>query len=154
MTTTRILLPINFRPQDEKALDFVIRTFGRNPEAEVTLFNGYTPPPAIETSRSTVMKSIQDNLSYLHQQIRERERHLEAAVGRLTEGGLSPGRVDVVFQPRKGGVAEDIADLARSRKCDVVVLNRKPGKVSRFFTGSTHHRVLSALENTTVCIVS
>jgi hypothetical protein len=33
-------------------------------------------------------------------------------------------------------------------------MNRKPGKVTRFFTGSVFNKVVSALKDKTVCIVS
>lgn len=154
MTVIRILLPFNFTLQDEKALDFVIRTFSGIPDKEVTLYNAYTPPPEIDTTPDTVMKTMQQNVRTLHQRNQEREARLKAKVAALVEAGFSRNRVHTAFQPRRRDVAGDIVEAARSRKCEVVVLNRKPGKVSRFFTGSTHARVVSALDGATVCVVS
>jgi hypothetical protein len=150
----QILLPFNFTLQDEKALDFVIRMFSRVPDKEVTLYNAYTPPPVVDTTPGTVMKNMQANIRALQQRNQEKEARLRGKVEALVEAGFDRDRIQTVYQPRKRDVASDIVEVARARKCEVVVLNRKPGKVSRFFTASTHTRVIAAMDNTTVCVVS
>jgi len=42
MAGKRLLLPQNFTPNDRKALDFVVDTFGQLEDVEVTLFHAYT----------------------------------------------------------------------------------------------------------------
>jgi len=45
MARQKILLPYNFTQNDRKALNFVIRTFPKGTEVEITLFNAYIPAP-------------------------------------------------------------------------------------------------------------
>jgi hypothetical protein len=58
MATQKLLLPYNFTRLDQRALDFVINTFGKQEEIEVTVFNAYTPVPEIETADSSVTKGV------------------------------------------------------------------------------------------------
>ena len=48
MDTQKLLLPYNFTRLDQKALEFVINTFGKLGNTAVTVFNAYTPIPEIE----------------------------------------------------------------------------------------------------------
>jgi len=70
------------------------------------------------------------------------------------ERGFSKDRIHTVFEPKKKDIAGDIVDLALKGRFNVVVLNRKPGKIARFFTGSVFNKVVTSLKETTVCIVS
>jgi hypothetical protein len=59
----------------------------------------------------------------------------------------------VKFKPRKKEIAAEIIDFHASEKFNLMVLNRKAGRIGRYFTGSVHAKVAAALRNTTVCIV-
>jgi len=154
MDTPKILLPYNFTSFDKKALDFVCRTFSDKKEAEVTLFNAYTPVPAIEMRGSPIMEQMKDTLSYLSQRVKEQEDELKKIKKHLLGKGFSEDNIDIVFEPKKRDVAGDIIDLVQDGRFNVVVLNRKPGKIARFFAGSVSSKVVAALKNATVCIVS
>jgi len=154
MDTPKILLPYNFTSYDKKALDFVCRTFSDKKEAEVTLFNAYTPVPTIEMRGSPIMEQMKDNLSYLSQRVKEQEDALHVIKNHLLGKGFSEDHIDIVFEPKNRDVAGDIIDLAQDGRFNVVVLNRKPGKIARFFAGSVSSKVVAALKNVTVCIVS
>ena len=154
MDTRKILLPYNFTSFDKKALDFVCRTFSDKKEAEVTLFNAYTPVPAIEMRGSPIMEQMKDTLSYLSQRVKEQEDELKTIKKHLLGKGFSEDNIDIVFEPKKRDVAGDIIDLVQDGRFNVVVLNRKPGKIARFFAGSVSSKVVAALKNATVCIVS
>ena len=154
MDTPKILLPYNFTSFDKKALDFVCRTFSDKKEAEVTLFNAYTPVPAIEMRGSPIMEQMKDTLSYLSQRVKEQEDELKTIKKHLLGKGFSEDNIDIVFEPKKRDVAGDIIDLVQDGRFNVVVLNRKPGKIARFFAGSVSSKVVAALKNATVCIVS
>jgi len=154
MDTPKILLPYNFTSNDKKALDFVCRTFADKKKAQVTLFNAYIPVPAIEMRGSPIMEQMKDTLSYLSQRAKEQEDALKAIKNHLLGKGFSEDNIDIVFEPKKRDVAGDIIDLAQDGRFNVVVLNRKPGKIARFFAGSVSSKVVAALKNTTVCIVS
>jgi hypothetical protein len=154
MASQRILLPYNFTNYDQKALDFVIRTFAHLEDIEVTLFNSYTSVPEIKTNDSPIMDKLKGNLTYLSQRIREQEEGLKVAKRNLLENGFSEDQIHYVFKPRNKDIAGEIIDLALSGRYDLIVINRKPGKVTRFFTGSVLNKVASALKDTTICLVT
>ena len=154
MDTPKILLPYNFTSYDKKALDFVCRTFSDKKDAEVTLFNAYIPAPTIEMRGSPIMEQMNETLSYLSQRVNEQQDELQTIKSRLLGKGFSDDQIDIVFEPKKKDVAGDIIYLAQAGEFNIVVLNRKPGKIARFFTGSISSKVVAALKNTTVCIVS
>jgi len=154
MDTPKILLPYNFTSHDKKALDFVCHTFSDKKGAEVTLFNAYTPAPTIEMRGSPIMEQMKNNLSYLSQRVREQEDALHVIKNHLLGKGFSEDNIDIVFEPKNRDVAGDIIDLAQDGRFNIVVLNRKPGKIARFFAGSVSSKVVAALKNATVCIVS
>jgi nucleotide-binding universal stress UspA family protein len=154
MDTPKILLPYNFTSYDKKALDFVCRTFSDKKGAEVTLFNAYTPAPTIEMRGSPIMEQMKNNLSYLSQRVKEQEDALHVVKNHLLGKGFSEDNIDILFEPKNRDVAGDIIDLAQAGRFNVVVLNRKPGKIARFFAGSVSSKVVAASKNTTVCIVS
>ena len=154
MVIKKILLPYNFTSYDKKALDFVIQTYANQKDVEITLFNAYTPVPEIEMRTSPIMEKMRGNLGFLLQKIKEQEEELNIVRKNLLEKGFSVNRIHTIFEPKKKDVAGDIIDLALNGQFDVVVLNRKPGRIARFFTGSVFTKVVSALKETTVCIVS
>ncbi len=154
MDSIKILLPYNFSSYDKKALDFVILSFADKKEANVTLFNAYTPAPPIEMRGSPVMEQMKDTLNYMSQRVNEQDEELKTIKSQLSGKGFREDKIQIVFEPKKKDVAGDIIDLAQSGRFNVVVLNRKPGKIARFFTGSVFSKVVAALKDTTICIVS
>lgn len=154
MASRKILLPYNFTHYDQKALEFVIRTFGHLKDVEVTLFNAYTALPEIDTDGSPIMDKLRGNLSYLSQRIREQEEGLRVAKRNLLENGFSEDQIHYIYRSRNKDIAGEIIDLAVDGRYDVVIINRKPGKITRFFTGSVLHKVASALKDITICLVS
>ena len=154
MAIQKLLLPYNFTRFDQKALDFVINTFGKLEGIDVTLFNAYTPVPEIETAASSVTGKLKGSLTYLSQKISEQKTELNLIKQKLVENGFEEGLVHTVFQPRKREVASEIIDIATNNKFDVIVIGHKPGKATRFFTGSRYSKVIAALKGVTVCVVS
>jgi hypothetical protein len=72
----------------------------------------------------------------------------------LLENGFSEDQIHYVFEPRQKDVASEIIGLARKGGYDLIVINRKPGKVTRFFTGSVFTKVVSGLRDKTICLVT
>jgi nucleotide-binding universal stress UspA family protein len=154
MDIKKILLPYNFTNLDKKALDFVGQTFSNAKDVEVTIFNIYTPVPSIDMKDSQVMKKMQQNLTYLSQLISEQEKNLEKAKQMLVSEGFPESHVKIVFKSKKADIANHIIELAINDKFDVIVINRKSGRVSRFFSGSVSNKVFTSLKDTIVFIVS
>ena len=100
------------------------------------------------------MGKLKGNLSYLSQQIMQQETELKAVKEKLVQSGFAQSRVHTIFKPRKKDIATEIIEVATQDKFGVIVINHKSGKASRFFTGSVFSKVVSALKDVTVCIVS
>ena len=154
MDIQKILLPFNFTPNDHKAVDFVIQTFAHLGKVELTVLNAYTPVPDIETQDASVMGKLKGNLNYLGQKVMQQEAALNKVREKLIQGGFGESRVKTVFKARKKDVAAEIVALAAREHFDVIVINHKPGKATRFFTGNVFSKVVNAVKDITVCIVS
>ena len=154
MAAQKILLPYNFTILDQKAIAFVSRTFSHLEEVEITLFNAYTPVPEIESQDTSVMGKLKGNLSYLSQNIMQREADLGTVKEKLIQSGFAQNSILTLFKPRKKDIATEIVELAKKDNYNIIVINHKSGKASRFFTGSVFSKVVSALKDITVCIVS
>ncbi len=154
MNKQKILIPYNFTSKDNLALDFVIRTFINQEDVEITLFNAYVPAPEINMRNNPVMEKMSGNLSYLRKKVYELENALEDAKQSLVRKGFNSNNIRCIFEPKEKDIAQDIINLVLKEKFDVVVINRKPGKVTRFFTGSVFDKVVTALNGVTVCIVT
>lgn len=154
MADQKILLPYNFTLFDQKALDFVARTFAPLKNSSVAVLNFYTPLPDIETSSMSVTVKLKEQIGYLAMKIKDQENALKEACAYLLKNGFGTERVQNIFRPRKKDVASEILDLVRSEAFDLVVLNRKPGKITRFFTGSVSSRAIATLKGTAICIVT
>ncbi len=153
MTTQKLLLPYNFTRLDQKALEFVINTFGKSDNVAVTVFNAYTPIPEIKTDGTFVTGKLKGSLNYLFQNIRENEAVLNEVKDKLVEAGFSKNGVNCIFRPRKKDIATEILDLATRDNFDIIVLNRKHARVTRFFSVSISNKVMMNLKDLTVCIV-
>lgn len=154
METRTVLLPFNFTAQDHKALEFVNQHFISQKGYTVTLYHGYTPIPEVASDGHSVMGRLKENLSYLSQKITELEAALMQIKIDMVKNGTNENRVKIMFKPRRKEISAEIIELMQRDHYTMIVLNRKPGKVSRFFTGSVSHKVISAARNTTVCVVS
>ncbi|WP_373497957.1 universal stress protein [Desulfococcus sp.] len=154
MTKQRVLLPYNFTENDQKAVDFVIRMFAPQEDAEVTLFNAYTSAPEIETRNNPIMEKMRQNLTYLRQKISEQEDKIKAVRDSLFEKGFARNRVSYLFKPIKKDISQDIVDLVQTEGFNVIVLNRTSGSISRFFTGNVFEKVVRGVKNASVLIVT
>ncbi len=154
MSTQKLLLPYNFTRLDQKALEFVINTFGKLENVAVTVFNAYTPIPEIKTDGTFVTGKLKGSLNYLFQNIKKNEVVLYEVKYKLVESGFPENRVNCIFRPRKKDIATEILDLTTSDNFDTIVLNRKHARVTRFFSASISNKVMMNLKDLTVCIVS
>jgi hypothetical protein len=70
------------------------------------------------------------------------------------QNGFSEQKVHYIFQPKKKDIATEIIALVKNQNFNLIVVNHKPGKLSHFFTGNIYSKVINALKDTTVCVVS
>ena len=153
MAGKKILVPYNFTHYDDKALDFVINNFSHT-DSEITLFFAYTAVPEVEMQNAPVMGKMKDSLSFLNQKTKEQEQGLKKVATKLVQNGFNEKNVRTIFKPRKKAIAVEIIELARNQRSDIIVINHRPGKIKNFYTGSVFNKVVSALRDCVVCIVS
>jgi len=154
MAKQKILFPYNFTQMDQKAADFVVRTFSLQEGIEITLFHLYTPLPAIETDSSTVMGRLTSSMQYLTKQLKEKEAALKDAQEYLLKNGFSENQLNYIFRAREKQLADEIIAAAKEGNYLIVVLNYRPHRITRLFIQSVHNKVVSSLKDVTVCIVT
>lgn len=154
MAINKILLAYNFTQMDQKAVDFVINAFSHLEDVEITILNAYTPVPDIETVDTSITGKLKSSMSYLTQQIVQRETELNEVKQQLMQGGFRENRIKMAYKPRKRDIAREIIESTMTNSYDVIVLNRKHARITRFFSGSVSHKVVMNLKDTAVCIVS
>jgi nucleotide-binding universal stress UspA family protein len=154
MAIKKILLAYNFTPLDHKAVEFAINAFSHLEDVEITIFNAYTPVPVIETVDTSITGKLKSSMGYLTQQVVQRETELNDVKKQLMLGGFGESRIKTEYTARKKDIASEIIELTRTNSYDVIVLNRKHARVTRFFSGSVSHKVVMTLKDTAVCIIS
>ena len=154
MAIQKILVAYNFTHLDQKAIEFVTSTFAHLDGIEITIFHAYTPVPEIETQASMVTGKLKGSLSYLSQKIMQRENEFKEITEKLSKNNLANTQIRTIFRPRKKDISSEIINLNQEMKFDVIVLNHKASRVTRFFSGSVSHKILMTIKETTACIVS
>jgi len=153
MNSKKILLPYEFTSFSRKALDFVGQTFGKQPETHVTLFHAHTPLPEIDLTANPEMLKLRSPIISLTQELKEKEAGLHAVMRDLGQMGFHGNQLDCVFQKREKGVSDAIVQMVKKGNYRIVVLTRTPFKVLRLFGRSVSSKVITALEDITVCLV-
>lgn len=154
MRTQKILVPYNFTVYDEKALDFLIRTFANREDVHVTLFHTYIPLPGIDPDASPVMDKMKRGITFLIKELNEKEEGLKARRNLLLQEGFSKDQVDYIFKERKKSVADEIIETISKDHYRILIMSRLQGKTGRLFARSVHDKVLAVFKDITVCLVS
>jgi hypothetical protein len=154
MGTQKLLLPYNFTDRDRKALEFTASTFAPQGDVEVTLFHAYLSLPEVQVQDRQVTERLKGGMSYLQAKVSELESEFQNVRDELVDRGFSLARVRTVFRPRKKEVLDAILDLHHRERFSLIVVSRRPGRIGRFFAGSLHSKLISALTNVTICVVS
>ena len=154
MVMFKILVPYNFTANDRKALDFICELFVDRSDAFVALYHVYQPVPDLPIGKDTIMDKMRSNINYLTQRIQDQEVELRKVCLGLVGKGFSENRVTSLFEPKRKDVAVEIIEKAQSGNFRMVVLNRKAGRVARFFSAPVHAKVAAGISDKTVCIVT
>ncbi len=150
--STKILLPYNFTSHNQKAVDFVIQTFAREPEAFVTMFHAYAQLPEIDLAANPEMSKLRSPMISIAQDLREKEATLNALMEQLVKKGFSRHKVDCIFQKREKSVSDAIIKIIKKEGYQVVVLVRSPGKVFRMLGRGVSSKIVTSLTDVAVCI--
>ena len=154
MAIQKILMPYNFTASDNKALDFIINTFGNSKDIKITLFNAYTPVPEIDMKESPELQKMSGGMAFLADELKKKEEGLISARRHLLENGFSDDQIDYIFKKREKSVAKEVIDTIAKGTYEMLVLSRRAGKVNRLFERSIHNTVLSTVKNITICIAT
>jgi hypothetical protein len=131
---------------DDRSLVFAIQKYSHDKDAMITLFHAYTPVPEFDVRNNPIMEKMSGNLSYLKQCQEAREEELHKAKETLVMGGFDASQVDYIFMSLKNNIANDIISLVREKKFNVVVMNRTPNKIVKFFMRSVSKKVSDSLK--------
>lgn len=153
MAAQKVLLPYNFTKNDEKALAFVIDSFGQQTDVQITLFHAYIPVPSIEISDKTVMNRLAGNLAYLRQKNYELEEALQQTQKRLVSAGFKEQNIQRIFKPQEKETAQEIIEQATKGGFTIIVLSQNPSKIRKFFSASISKKVARALKDIELLIV-
>lgn len=137
----KVLIPYNFTLNDEKALEYAGRRYRQDEGIEITLFHAYPHLPEIDVKHDPIMGKLISNVSYLRSQREEHKAALEAAKAKLEEYGFDGSQIHTLFRPVRSDVAEDIIQLWKQEKFNVIVLNRSPGSIMNYFSRSISKRI-------------
>lgn len=154
MPAQRILVPYNFTAYEKNTLDFVINTFSKQKDVEITLFNTYTPVPEVDMEANPEMRKMGPAVAYFAKELSEKEAGLKFAKQYLVDQAFSDDRVNYIFKKRDKDIAQEIVGAVLEGGYSIIVLSRQPGKVTRLLTRSVHNKVLGSLKGITVCIVT
>ena len=114
----------------------------------------YTPVPEIKTGGAPLMEKLNSGLIHLQQQNNDLKANLQDAVQILIKCGFSKDCVSFIFKPRKMNIASEIIQLVKIEHFNIVVVNHKPGKATHFFTGNVFSKIINALSDTCICVVT
>ena len=90
----------------------------------------------------------------LTEELREKKNGLESARQYLLENGFTEDKVDYIFKKREKSVVDEIIETVKEGRYRGLVLCRRPGKVKKMFVRGIHEKILSALKDVTVCVVT
>jgi hypothetical protein len=154
MGVLKILVPYNFTTYDEKALNFIIATFLQPADVRITLFHTYTALPELDHQASPEIVKMRDGMVFLTKEIMEKEAGLKAVKSHLVGQGFKTENIECIFKKKARAVAEEILDVIQSGRHAILILSHHTGRVPRFFARSVHNRILTALRDVTLCIVT
>jgi nucleotide-binding universal stress UspA family protein len=118
------------------------------------LFHAYLSLPEVQIQDRHVTERLKGGMGYLQAKISELETELQNVLDTLIDRGFPPARVRTVFRPRKKEVLDAILDLHHREHFNLIVVSHRPGRIGRFFAGSLHTKLIDALTNVTICVVS
>ncbi|MCP4023958.1 MAG: universal stress protein [Desulfobacteraceae bacterium] len=153
MEERKILFPYNFTRKDQAALDYIVSNYAGLENTKVTVFHAYVPVPEVVIGSNTVMERMSRNLSFLRQKVVEQEGKMRAVKQLLLNGGFNENQVNYLYLPKRKDVAKEIAALVRDEGYHMIILSRSK-KVSGFFKSSVSIKLVSALENVLLTIVT
>jgi nucleotide-binding universal stress UspA family protein len=156
----KILLALDSSAGAWRAVEYVAKSFGQVPGAEVTLLHILSGlPPAFWDDGHVLQekeREARQRLVAAWQQEQEKNWQdlVKKAHQHLIKAGLAPGAVANKFKPKYYDVSEDILDEAKTGGYDTVVMGRRGlGKAQALLLGSVTCKVVDNAKGCAVIIV-
>ncbi len=153
----KILIAFDVSENAMRAVQYVARTFPT--DNHVTLFSVLQDTAALCDMNSPELtpyfKSQQQAFCTLEEKKKDLvSAALAEAAEALRQAGFAVDNITIKTEPKKKGIARDIADEARSGY-DLVVLGRRGvASIKDFFLGSISQKVLNLAQEASTLIVS
>ena len=156
----KILLTYTFSERDQKALEFLKRTFTDREGVMITVFSSYLPLPGETRDYSKTLGSwpaaigeaiLRDGIA---KQLQEYENRLKETKLRLVEEGFREDSVDYIFRESGRDEATEIIETVREGGYNVVLLSFRPSNVRRIFSKNVYQSIMEALTDVAVCVIT
>jgi nucleotide-binding universal stress UspA family protein len=158
--SNRVLIALDSSQGAWRAVEYVAKTYGPCPGAEVTLLHVLSGlPPAFWDDGHILSEAEREpRTRMIAGWQKEQEKQWNALVDRakkhLKDAGMAAGAVTGKFQPKYFDVAEDILNEARTGNFNTVVMGRRGlGKATSLLLGSVTAKVVQAAKGCAVTIV-
>lgn len=153
----KILIACDESKNARRAVDYVARTM--TPDHRVTLMAVIQDTASLCEMQSPELtpyfKAQQTNFCEMEEQKKKLMRStLEAARQRLVDAGFDEKNITLKMEPKKRGVAQDIAAEAGNGYDLIVIGRRGVAGLREFFLGSVSQKVLSLAAEQSVLIVN
>jgi len=140
-----------------RAVEYVAKYLTK--QSRVTLFSVVPDTAALCDMNSPELtpyfKSQQDSFCILEDKKRELLSGAQSkAKAILVENGFKEDQVQIKSEPKKKGIARDIADEAKSGYDLIVVGRRGASAIREFFLGSTSQKILNLVHDKSLFIVN
>lgn len=153
----KILIAFDDSRNAMRAVRYVARTL--SPDNHITLFSVLQDTAALCDMNSPELTPYFKSQQVAFCTLEDKKKELVAAAlakaaDTLRQAGFETGRITIKAEPKKKGIARDIAAEATSGY-DLVVLGRRGvSSIKEFFLGSVSQKVLNAVQAVSVLIVS
>lgn len=153
----KILIAIDDSENAKRAAAFVAQTF--TPDSQVTLFSVVPDTASICEMDSPELTPyfVTQQSSFCTIEAKKRElieNALASAKKDLLAASFAADAIKTKLEPKKKGIARDIADEAKTGY-DVVVLGRRGvSGIKEFFLGSIAQKVINAVKDVSVLFVN
>jgi hypothetical protein len=158
MNRQKMLVPYNFTMQDEKALNYVMKTYGNEQDLEITLFHLYTPLAKYSqfytgSTTSPVLTTVGEKTGKKILTLKQKESDFNNLKNLFVENGFHEDRISLSFSAKEESVGESIIHKIGQDNYDIVVLSHAPRKGRMFIGENVHEKVLNGLKDKVVIIV-
>jgi nucleotide-binding universal stress UspA family protein len=156
----KLLIPLDGSESAMRAVDYVAKAFGHNPDVDIMLLHILPgiPPSLWDDGHILDDEEHQKREELVHdweqQQAKEWQVIFAQARDKLIQAGVAPEAIKSKFQAQYGDIAEDILDEAELEVRSTIVIGRRGlTGAAKFFLGSISAKIVNQARGIAVIIV-